>query len=112
MESRIEEEAREIVELFKTQCSEPILIHNTFDISAINVLWSMMAGERFALNDKRLIKLMGIIHDAFKVVDISGGILNQMPFLRHVAPQACGYSQMVDTLKRLWNFIEVSFFFN
>lgn len=108
MESRIDEEARDLVDMLRRQCSGPILINNTFDISAINVLWAMMAGERFNLDDARLVKLLGIIHDAFKVVDISGGLLNQMPFLRYIAPKACGYTQTIHTLKRLWDFIEVS----
>lgn len=107
METKIEEESRELVGLFKTKCSQPILIHNTFDISAINVLWAMMAGERFTLEDSRLTKLFNIIHAAFQTVDISGGILNHMPFLRYVAPDACGYNKLVDTLKQLWGFIEV-----
>ncbi|KAI7815650.1 cytochrome p450 [Rhyzopertha dominica] len=106
MESRIDEEARDLVDMLRRQCSGPILINNTFDISAINVLWAMMAGERFNLDDARLVKLLGIIHDAFKVVDISGGLLNQMPFLRYIAPKACGYTQTIHTLKRLWDFIE------
>lgn len=108
MESKIEEESRDLVTLFKAKCAQPILIHNTFDISAINVLWAMMAGERFALEDSRLTKLFNIIHTAFQTVDISGGILNHMPFLRYVAPEACGYNKLVDTLKQLWGFIEVN----
>lgn len=107
METKIEDESRDLIALFKTKCSKPILIHNTFDISAINVLWAMMAGERFDLEDSRLIKLFNIIHTAFQTVDISGGILNHMPFLRYVAPDACGYNRIVDTLKQLWGFIEV-----
>lgn len=107
METKIEEESRELVGLFKTKCSQPILIHNTFDISVINVLWAMMAGERFALEDSRLTKLFNIIHAAFQTVDISGGILNHMPILRYVAPDACGYNKLVDILKQLWGFIEV-----
>lgn len=112
MESKIEEESRDLIASLKRKCTKPLLIHNTFDISAINVLWAMMAGERFALDDARLTKLFNIIHAAFQTVDISGGLLNHMPFLRYVAPNACGYNKIIDTLKQLWSFIEVGCLFS
>lgn len=107
METKIEEEVKDIIESLEEQCSAPVLIHNTFDISSINVLWTMLAGERFALDDERLQKLCDIIHDAFRATDMCGGLLNHLPILRYIAPDWIGYNRTVNTLRRLWAFIEV-----
>ncbi|KAJ8930071.1 hypothetical protein NQ314_017178 [Rhamnusium bicolor] len=107
MEEKIQEETRSLIAILKNRCSEPIFMHSAFDISVLNGLWAMMAGQRFETDDERLRKLLNIIHDAFRLVDMSGGLINQMPFLRHIAPNACGYNQIMDILNRMWTFLEV-----
>ncbi|KAF5297438.1 hypothetical protein FQR65_LT01369 [Abscondita terminalis] len=106
MELRIVEESKEFIEDLKKKSTQSIYMHNAFDVSVLNVLWTMMAGERFTLDDVRLIKLLQIIHDAFRVFDISGGLLNQMPLLRFVAPDACGYTKFMQILSEMWYFLE------
>nr|WCC58046.1 cytochrome P450 [Pharsalia antennata] len=106
MEEKIQEETRCLMDIFRGRCSEPIFMHTAFDISVLNVLWAMMAGQRFDIEDERLRKLLQIIHDAFRLVDMSGGLINQMPFLRHIAPEACGYNQIMSILNRMWKFLE------
>ncbi|CAH1235119.1 unnamed protein product [Diabrotica balteata] len=106
MEEKIHEETRALIEHFKKNDAEPVFMHNAFDISVLNALWAMMAGQRFETDDERLRKLLQIIHDAFRLVDISGGLLNQMPFLRYIAPDACGYTQIRNILERMWDFLE------
>nr|ARE68678.1 methyl farnesoate epoxidase [Epicauta chinensis] len=106
MEEKIVDETKDLIALFRKQCSEPIWMHTAFDVSVLNVLWAMMAGERFNVNDERLLKLLQIIHDAFRLTDMSGGMLNQLPFLRFVAPDVCGYNKIVSILTRMWEFLE------
>ncbi|KAJ8922282.1 hypothetical protein NQ315_004221 [Exocentrus adspersus] len=106
MEEKIQEETRCLMDVFKSQCSEPIFMHTAFDVSVLNVLWAMIAGRRFDIEDKRLRELLQIIHDAFRLVDMSGGLINQMPFLRHIAPNACGYNKIMNILNRMWTFLE------
>ncbi|XP_023015476.2 methyl farnesoate epoxidase [Leptinotarsa decemlineata] len=106
MEEKIQEETASIVEIFKKHNSQPIDMHNVFGISVLNGLWAMMAGERLDSDDERLKKLLEIINDCFRIVDISGGLLNQMPFLRHVAPETTGYNKLKEILDRMWEFLE------
>ncbi|CAG9864108.1 unnamed protein product [Phyllotreta striolata] len=106
MEEKIHEETRCLIEAFKRNGAQPIHMHDAFDVSVLNGLWAMMAGQRFETDDKRLRRLLQIIHDAFRLVDISGGMLNQMPFLRYVAPNASGYNQIREILERMWEFLE------
>ncbi|XP_018325317.1 methyl farnesoate epoxidase-like [Agrilus planipennis] len=106
MELIVFEEARELVDCLRSKCAQPITINNTFDISVLNVLWALLAGERFSLDNPRLAGLLSIIHDAFRIVDFGGGIVNQLPFLRFVAPEYSGYKQSYAILKRTWQFLE------
>uniref|UniRef100_A0A1Y1ND80 Uncharacterized protein n=1 Tax=Photinus pyralis TaxID=7054 RepID=A0A1Y1ND80_PHOPY len=108
MEAKIAEETRELIEDLRKKSSDLVFMHNAFDVGVLNVLWTMMAGERFTLDDVRLIKLLQIVHDAFRLFDMSGGLLNQLPVLRFLAPGCCGYTKTVEILKRMWLFLEVS----
>lgn len=59
MEEQITEEVRTLVMNLQTKCDAPIDLHNMFDICVLNVLWAMIAGKRFELEDARLRELMG-----------------------------------------------------
>lgn len=107
MIEKVEEETAYLMEEFMKKSNEPILMHDAFDISVINVLWTMIAGERFDLEDAKLKQLMGMIHDAFRMLDMSGGVLNQIPFLRYIAPKISGYEQIMEVMQGLWDFLEV-----
>lgn len=107
MDEKIQYEVRVLMEKLKQSSSQSIFLHNVFDISVLNVLWTMITGERYDLDDERLMKLLKIIHDAFKIVDASGGMLNQLPFLRFIAPEFCGYNTIVEILTSMWDFLKV-----
>lgn len=106
MEETILEEAKDLITALKKQCHQPIWMHTAFDTSVINVLWAMIAGRRYSIDDAKLKRLMEIIHDAFKAADISGGMLNQLPFLRFIAPEQTGYRKLKKVLVNLWEFLE------
>lgn len=107
MEEQISKEVKVLVENLTHECSKPLDVHRLFDVTVINVLWSMMAGERFDLNDIKLKQLLAIINDMFRSTDISGGMLNQLPFLRFIMPDKCGYNLHLSILQRMWTFLEV-----
>jgi methyl farnesoate epoxidase/farnesoate epoxidase len=111
MEAQIEEEAGDLVMALRKKCnggSTPLQLHDAFDVCVLNSLWAMLAGHRFALDDKRLMELLDIVHTSFRMIDMSGGLLNQMPFLRFIAPDCSGYNQLLTILHRMWNFLRVS----
>lgn len=109
MEEQIQEETRDLIRVIRSELKEEneIYMNTLFDTSVLNVLWAMMAGERFQLDDERLKKLLEIMHDAFRITDISGGMLNQLPLLRFIAPNATGYNKLMEILTRMWEFLEV-----
>lgn len=68
----------------------------------------MIAGYRFPLNDERLLKLLDLVHAGFHLVDMSGGLLNQMPFLRFFAPSLSGYNSLQGIVDEMIEFLKVS----
>ncbi|XP_019871649.1 methyl farnesoate epoxidase-like [Aethina tumida] len=108
MEEQIQEETRDLIRVIRSELKKEneIYMNTLFDTSVLNVLWAMMAGERFQLDDERLKKLLEIMHDAFRITDISGGMLNQLPLLRFIAPNATGYNKLMEILTRMWEFLE------
>lgn len=68
----------------------------------------MLAGHRFTLNDSKLAKLMELVHVSFRMLDMSGGILNQMPFVRFLAPKCSGYRDLQHILNEFYTFLKVS----
>lgn len=84
-------------------------MYGLFDVSVLNVLWTMLAGQRFALNDVKLAKLMELVHVSFRMLDMSGGILNQMPFVRFLAPNRSGYKDIKNILFEFYTFLMVIF---
>ncbi|XKL66993.1 hypothetical protein PGB90_010413 [Kerria lacca] len=86
--------------------NESIEVQQLFDVSTLNVLWTMIAGYRFPLNDEKLLKLLDLVHNAFHMVDMSGGLLNQMPFLRILAPSLSGYNSFVIIIEEIMEFLK------
>lgn len=68
----------------------------------------MLTGRRFELYDQKIIKLMEMVHFSFRMVDMSGGILNNMPFLRYFAPNKTGYTDMKHIIDEIYAFLKAS----
>lgn len=113
MVEHIEREAYEMVEYFneKSKDGSPIEMHDGFDIPVLNVMWAFLSGSRFELDDARLPELTKMIHDSFRVIDMSGGILNLWPSIRYILPELSGYKPLLRTLKPLWAFLQVRYMY-
>lgn len=92
---------------FFFQNGKSIEVCGLFDVSVLNGLWTMLAGHRFMLNDAKLAKLMELVHVSFRMLDMSGGLLNQMPFIRFLAPKCSGYKEIKHILKEFYAFLKV-----
>lgn len=110
MVEHVEREAAEMVSYLGAQSAggvRPIAMEHAFDVSVLNVMWALLAGHRFDLHDARLAQLLQLIHASFRVIDMTGGVLNQFPLVRHFAPDMCGYRPLIRTLQPLWVFLKV-----
>ncbi|XP_025194392.1 probable cytochrome P450 305a1 [Melanaphis sacchari] len=68
--------------------------------AVMNVLWELTAGTKF--EDPKLLMLMKKRSSAF---DMAGGLLNQMPWLRYLAPTRMGYSLITDINQQIYSII-------
>ncbi|XP_026731057.1 farnesoate epoxidase-like [Trichoplusia ni] len=105
MESYISEECRALVKLRLTDAGKPILVNSMFHITIVNILWRLVAGKRYDLEDEKLTTLCNLIMRLFKASDMSGGILNFMPLIRYVAPNLSGYNEIHSMHKAIYDFL-------
>nr|BAN14691.1 cytochrome P450 [Plautia stali] len=107
MEDRISSEAEELIQhILKIQKDDGLVIPGIVEISVVNILWSIVAGRRFELDDKKAQDLVDNIHTSFRLQDMSGGILNQMPFLRFICPELTSFNKLKDVLGNLTSFVK------
>uniref|UniRef100_T1H914 Uncharacterized protein n=1 Tax=Rhodnius prolixus TaxID=13249 RepID=T1H914_RHOPR len=104
MEDRISFETNELVNNIKKH-KGIIAIPEALQVSVINSLWAIVAGERFKTDDSRPKELMKHINLSFKLQDMSGGILNQMPIIRYIAPELSSFNKLKFVLNSLISFI-------
>uniref|UniRef100_A0A182KGU1 C2H2-type domain-containing protein n=1 Tax=Anopheles christyi TaxID=43041 RepID=A0A182KGU1_9DIPT len=104
----IEREVQELVENFRQRAAkaETFPMSGSMDVALLNVLWVLLAGQRFELENERLGWLADTVHRTFHVIDVSGGTLNRFPWLRYVCPESSGYGPMIRLLKPLWGFLK------
>ena len=61
-EASILEELHELInEKIKPNLGKPIKNHELFNASVLNVIWALVAGERFKLDDERLAELIHFV---------------------------------------------------
>ncbi|KAG4071874.1 hypothetical protein HA402_006035 [Bradysia odoriphaga] len=92
MEIQIQNELNELLDVIDMTKEQPIWPGTFLAPSVINVLWTFTAGERIPRHDERLNRLLNLLNLRSKAFDMSGGILNQMAWLRHIAPEKTGYN--------------------
>ena len=92
MEVQIQNELNELLDIIGEYKSEPIWPGLLLPPSVLNVLWTFTAGKRIARNDERLTRLLTLMQQRSKAFDMSGGLLNQMSWLRFVAPEKTGFN--------------------
>ncbi|KAJ0178311.1 hypothetical protein K1T71_006134 [Dendrolimus kikuchii] len=106
METYISEECKALVKLRLGDAGKPVTLNHMFHITIVNIMWQLVAGKRYDLEDQRLKKLCNLITDLFKAVDMSGGVLNFVPFLRYLFPNAIGYTKLKLIHNNIHQFLE------
>lgn len=104
METQIQVELKELLEVIQDYNGKPEWPGKFLPPSVINVLWTFTAGTRIPRTDERLSKLLQLFEKRSKAFDMSGGLLNQMPWLRFIAPDYTGYSLIQNFNKKLNEF--------
>ncbi|XP_075224985.1 methyl farnesoate epoxidase-like isoform X2 [Lycorma delicatula] len=107
MEQRIILETSELVSGLKIKCKDEKSLRTDcmFGTSILNTIWTMLAGQRYDLDDERLKELLLSITKLFRIVDMSGGLINKMPFIRFIAPGKMKYYEFVNISNKLNGFL-------
>jgi len=58
-----------------------------FSVSALNIIWSLIAGFRFHHDDKQLQKLVQLMSEIVRLLAVGEDIIAAYPVLRHVLPR-------------------------
>jgi hypothetical protein len=82
-------------------------VHGLFKISALNILWCMIAGTRYARDDEELQSLLQSLDKVFRSGTQSGRFLDMFPVLKRFLPQSTGNKDSVDSVRSLHNFLKV-----
>ncbi|CAG9859303.1 unnamed protein product [Phyllotreta striolata] len=101
MEELINEESSELMEILEKLEDQGIDFTKILPLSVMNVLWAIAAGTRMDRYDNRLITLLNTMQERSRLFDLSGGLLNQFPWLRFVAPEISGYNLITRLNKNL-----------
>lgn len=104
MQLQIQNELNELTGIIRDLKEEPVWPGSILPTSVINVLWTFTTGSRIPRDDERLTRLLQLLQNRSKAFDMSGGILCQLPWLRHIAPEWTGYNLLKRFNKELNEF--------
>ncbi|EDS41083.1 conserved hypothetical protein [Culex quinquefasciatus] len=107
MDDLIQRELHELIQIID-ETEYPIQPNKHLPLSVLNVLWTLATGQHIERGDDHLQRLMQVLKKRSTMFDMSGGLLNQMPWLRFVAPDWSGYNLLVDFNRQLIAFFSDS----
>ena len=105
MEGMIHEEVQKLIDSLDPKCGKPVNLRYSFNLSIINGLWAITTGNQMAIDDPKLIKMVQQIEKIF-VATGERKVFNGFPWLRFIAPKACGWDEMYKISNNLIAFIE------
>lgn len=103
-EEFVHDEARQVVQEIK-DAEGSITLIGMLGVSSINILWAVMGGSRFDRSDGRLWDLVNGLNKVFRAGDISGGITQAFPFVRHFLPKDHTFNIVLDGFLRVNDFM-------
>jgi hypothetical protein len=95
-ETFIEEELEHLMKRMDTMRSEAktltgqedvVCMKKFFSVSALNIIWSLIAGSRFHHDDKQLQKLVQLMSEIVRLLAVGEDIIAAFPVLRHILPR-------------------------
>lgn len=103
MDLKIQDEIRNLFKIIDERVE--VQIAKLLPFAIINILWSMVAGKRIESATFEQNQLLNIINKRTKAFDMSGGVLAQQPWLRHIIPERSGYNLIRQLNKELKEFL-------
>lgn len=101
-EGVILEETEQLMKEMKEK--EVVQVAGLFSVPSINVLWSMIAGTRYAHDDADFKSLLYKLNNYFRSGSPAGNLETIFPILKKIAPGLCGHKKRMDATNDLMNF--------
>ena len=102
----LENQIKEEIELFLNDISDtdgkPFDIQSILSISVSNVICSMAFGRHYDHNDKRLLLLLKMMNENLST---SAGIMNLLPWLRHLPGDPFGSKILLERMEHIFDFL-------
>lgn len=89
---------------------EDVSINKNISTAVLNVLWTITGGKQFSKDQNRLDELLSLLRERSRAFDMAGGLLNQLPWMRFVCPDYCGYNVIQSLNTKLFGLFQVSHF--
>ncbi|XP_071454081.1 methyl farnesoate epoxidase-like [Hetaerina americana] len=86
--------------------SRIIQANGIFTMHIVNILWALMSGKRYSIDDAHLKKLFNLLTRTFRSGQVSGGLLNALPWIRFIFPNVTQYRDNMETWTSLQAFIK------
>lgn len=106
----IKEEARHLVGDFRKQVNRPVDLPWSINVAVLNVIWQMIAGIRYDINDAKIIRLHKLLNEALACFDGPVVYLDLFPSLIYLLPfwlkQRLGMHQIYENSKVIRTFIQ------
>lgn len=112
-EAIIEEELTRLMSRLDNQIAESkdstVYMKKFFSVSALNIIWSLIAGYRFSHDDEQLQKLVKLMADIVQKLAVGEDIITAYPILRHIVPRFTQIGKdRKDFLNAMHGFFKVS----
>jgi methyl farnesoate epoxidase / farnesoate epoxidase len=114
MERIIQEEAEVLLQEVTRKAGPlyrcPVEVSDVLGVASINVLWYIIAKERYSHSDARVTVLTSLVRDIAGRLDAAGSAYSHFPWLMSLIPGTTSkFQQFLDIRQRLFNFFQVCF---
>nr|AJF94637.1 cytochrome P450 epoxidase-like protein [Portunus trituberculatus] len=104
-EAVVHDETRALLqEIRKAEGS--ITLWEMLGVSNLIILWAVMGGKRLERSDDRLWDLVVRLNSVFRAGDISGGLVQSFPFIRHFLPKDHRFNVVNDGFRLVNDYIK------
>ncbi|XP_037036944.1 vitamin D 25-hydroxylase-like [Bradysia coprophila] len=102
LEGSVKEECSRLLGYFKTKTDRPINCKQIFEISVMNTLWLIIAGESHDYDDPKALRWHQLAYEGLIEPAVAGPVWF-MPWLARLAPERTGFTKLLEAVQDLRN---------
>ena len=95
-------------ERIKKRVGQEVKVNDLFITAVLNIIWKMVADERFDYDDPKMQRLQGLVTEFTKIVGTQN-ILTWFPSARFIAPESSGFNKLKSYKVEMTKMVEARF---